>query len=163
MSKTFPKKIDKISMSVFPRLFLFYRVFGCFSAMGVQNHCKKRFTKKIVRKVLQKIRQKNQNRFFLDFCLSRFWAFLGEGSSKKSDPIPFLCSSEPGLTHPQRGSPICFLPAPCCQSVCQLSEKLTVYSDSRARERVYRYCERWLWLREQRQAYKIQAAAAEHS
>jgi hypothetical protein len=30
--------------------FLFYRVLGCFSAMGVQKHYKKRFTKKIVSK-----------------------------------------------------------------------------------------------------------------
>jgi hypothetical protein len=73
----------KISMSVFPRLFLFYRVFGCFSAIGVQKQHKKRFTKKIVSKsFLQKIRPKIQNRFFLDFVLSRFWAFLDEGSSK---------------------------------------------------------------------------------
>jgi hypothetical protein len=50
MSKTFPKKSTKISMSVFPRLFWFYRVFGCFSAMGVQKHYKKRFTKKIEKK-----------------------------------------------------------------------------------------------------------------
>jgi hypothetical protein len=37
MSKQFPKKSTKISMSVFPRLPLFYRVFGFFSAMGVQK------------------------------------------------------------------------------------------------------------------------------
>jgi hypothetical protein len=35
-----------------------------------------------VEKFLQKIRPKVQNRLFLDFFLSRFWAFLGEGSSK---------------------------------------------------------------------------------
>jgi hypothetical protein len=28
-------------MSVFPRLFVFYRISGCFSAMGVQKHYKK--------------------------------------------------------------------------------------------------------------------------
>jgi hypothetical protein len=51
--------------------------------MGVQKHYKKRFAKKIgVDKFLQKIRQKIQNRLFLEFCLSRFWAFLDEGSSK---------------------------------------------------------------------------------
>jgi hypothetical protein len=41
-SKTFPEKIlrksTKISMSVFPRLFLFYCVFRCYLAMGVQKH-----------------------------------------------------------------------------------------------------------------------------
>jgi hypothetical protein len=44
-SKTFPRKINKISMSGFPRLLLFYRVFGCFSATGVQKHYKKHSTK----------------------------------------------------------------------------------------------------------------------
>jgi hypothetical protein len=38
VSKTSPKISKKKSMSVFPRLFLFYRIFGCFSAMGVQKH-----------------------------------------------------------------------------------------------------------------------------
>jgi hypothetical protein len=40
MSKKFPNKSTKISMSdtQFPLEFLFYRVFGCFSAMGVQKH-----------------------------------------------------------------------------------------------------------------------------
>jgi hypothetical protein len=70
-------------MSVFPRLFLFYRVFGCFSAMGVQKHYKKRFTKKIVSKSFyKKIDQKSKTDFFSDSLLSRFWAFLDEGSSK---------------------------------------------------------------------------------
>jgi hypothetical protein len=51
--------------------------------MGVQKHYKKRFANKNrVEKFLQKNRQKIQNRFFLDFFFSRFWAFLGEGSSK---------------------------------------------------------------------------------
>jgi hypothetical protein len=34
-------KLTNISMSVFYRFFLFYRVFGCFSAMGVRRHFKK--------------------------------------------------------------------------------------------------------------------------
>jgi hypothetical protein len=41
-------KIKKIDASFSSILFLFYRVFGCFSARGVQKHHKKRFTKKIV-------------------------------------------------------------------------------------------------------------------
>jgi hypothetical protein len=41
MSKTFPKKSTKISMSI-----LLFRGFGCFSAMGVQKHYKKRFAKR---------------------------------------------------------------------------------------------------------------------
>jgi hypothetical protein len=70
-------------MSVFPRLFLFYRIFGCFSAMGVQKHYKKRFTKKIVSKSFyKKFDQKSKTDFFSIFVLLRFWAFLGEGSSK---------------------------------------------------------------------------------
>jgi hypothetical protein len=55
----------KISMSVFSRLFLFYRVFGCFSAMGVQKHYKKRPAKQSCRKVLTKeIGQKSKTDFF---------------------------------------------------------------------------------------------------
>jgi hypothetical protein len=94
-----PKFRQKISTSVFPRLFLFYRVFGCFSAMGVQKHYKKRFTKKIVsQSFYKKFDQKSKTDFFSKFILSRFWAFLDEGSSKtrpkkdrknKSDPSPF--------------------------------------------------------------------------
>ena len=99
MSKKFPKKSTKVSMSVF----------GCFSAMGVQKHYKKHFTKKST---------KNPKPFFLDFVLSRFWALLGEGSSKtplksieknKSDPAPFLASDPP--TH--HGGHDLFLAAPC--------------------------------------------------
>jgi hypothetical protein len=33
-------------MSIFPRFVLFYRGFGCFSAMGVQEHNQKRIAKK---------------------------------------------------------------------------------------------------------------------
>jgi hypothetical protein len=51
--------------------------------MGVQKHYKKRFTKKIVSKSFyKKIDQKSKTDFFSNFCLSRFWAFLDEGSSK---------------------------------------------------------------------------------
>jgi hypothetical protein len=46
--KLSPNKSTKISMSVFPRLFWLYRVFRCFSAMGVQKHYKKGFAKQIV-------------------------------------------------------------------------------------------------------------------
>ena len=87
MSKTFSEKIlrksTKISISVFPLLFLFYRVFRCFLAMGVQKHYKKRFTKKSCRKVFtKKSTKKSQTDCLSIFCLSHFWAFLGEGSSK---------------------------------------------------------------------------------
>jgi hypothetical protein len=44
----------------------------------------------------QKIDTKLPTRFFLDFLLSRFWAFLGEGSSKNlTSPGTFLASEEP--------------------------------------------------------------------
>jgi hypothetical protein len=56
------KKIDKsVQLSVSPRPFK-SRFFACFSAIGVQNS------------------KKNPKPIFLDFFLSRFWAFLGEGS-----------------------------------------------------------------------------------
>jgi hypothetical protein len=81
--KLFPKFRQKISMTVFPRLFLFYRVFGCFSAMGLQKHYKKRFAKKIMsKKINKKFDQKSKTDFFSKRFLSRFWAFLDEGSSK---------------------------------------------------------------------------------
>jgi hypothetical protein len=41
--KDFDKNFD---VSFSPTFFLFYRVLGCFSAMGVQKHYKKRFTNK---------------------------------------------------------------------------------------------------------------------
>jgi hypothetical protein len=59
--ENFFQKVDKISMSVFPRLFLFYRIFGCFSAMGVQKHHKNVLQKNRVEKFLRKIRPKIQN------------------------------------------------------------------------------------------------------
>jgi hypothetical protein len=87
MSKTFSEKIlrksTNFSISVFPQLFLLYRVFRCFLAMGVQKHYKKRFTKKSCQKQIQKNRPKKSKTDFFSICfLSRFWAFLGEGSSK---------------------------------------------------------------------------------
>jgi hypothetical protein len=84
---------------------LFYRFFGCFPAMGVQKHYKKRFTKKIVSKSFyKKFDQKSKTDFFSKFVFSRFWAFLDEGSSKtrlkkyrkhKPDPSPFSYSDPP--------------------------------------------------------------------
>jgi hypothetical protein len=51
--------------------------------MGVQRHYKNLLQKKSCRKVFnKKFDQKSKTDFFLDFVLSRFWAFLGEGSSK---------------------------------------------------------------------------------
>jgi hypothetical protein len=64
MSKTFSEKIDKFFDISFSSIFWVYRVFGCFSAMGVRKHYKKRFTKKSCRKVLQKDDKNTPNRIF---------------------------------------------------------------------------------------------------
>jgi hypothetical protein len=66
MSKTFCKKIDKKTMSVFPRFVLFYRFLGGFLAMGLQKHYKKRCAKKSREKFLQKIDKKSKP-IFLGF------------------------------------------------------------------------------------------------
>jgi hypothetical protein len=51
--------------------------------MGVQKHYKKRFAKKIMSKTFyKKFDQKSKTDFFSKIILSRFWAFLDEGSSK---------------------------------------------------------------------------------
>jgi hypothetical protein len=81
--KLFPKFRQKISMSVFPRLFLFYRVFGCFSAMGVQKTTKTFYKKNRVEKFLQKNRPKTQNRLYLDFFYHVFGRFSMRGVQKR--------------------------------------------------------------------------------
>jgi hypothetical protein len=103
MPKTFSKISPKISMSVFPRFFP--RVFGCFSAMGVQNTKHKNVLQKYrVEKFLQKIRPKIQNRLFFDFLNHVFGGFSVRGVKKhdkkiseknKSDPSLFLASYPP--------------------------------------------------------------------
>ena len=75
-------------MSVFPRLFLFYRVFGCFSAMGVQKHYKKRFAKKIVSKSFyKKFDQKSKTDFFSIFFYHVFGRFSVRGVQKHDKKI----------------------------------------------------------------------------
>jgi hypothetical protein len=129
MSKTFPKISTAISMSVSPRLFLFYCVFGCFSAMGVQKHNKKRFTKKIVSKSFhKKFDQKSKTDFFsicFNHVLGRF-SVRARGAQKHDkkishtknltlDPSPFLASDPPTHQGGPRGFFVfCFLAAPCC-------------------------------------------------
>jgi hypothetical protein len=75
MSKTFPKEIDKKFDVSFSSAFWFYRVFGCFSAMGGQKHQQqKTFYRKILSKSYFKtIDKKSKTDFFLDFFLT----FLG--------------------------------------------------------------------------------------
>jgi hypothetical protein len=74
--RNFPRKIDKnfdVSLS---------SILGVSQRWEFKNTTKKHFAKIVSKSVCQKIDKKIQNRFFLDFVLSRFWAFLGEGSSK---------------------------------------------------------------------------------
>jgi hypothetical protein len=106
-----PPKPTNISMSVFPRFFWFYVL--CFIAVSgfsqrweFKRHNKKCFTKRSCRKVLsfnQKIDKKPKTDFFSNLFLSRFWAFLGERSSKtphkKIKKNPPLVLFWP-LTHP---------------------------------------------------------------
>ena len=92
-------------MSVFPRLFLFYRIFGCFSAMGVQKHYKKHFAKQIVSKSFyKKFDQKSKTDFFSNFFYHVFGRFSMRGVQKhdkknieKINLTPVLFRT---LTHP---------------------------------------------------------------
>jgi hypothetical protein len=121
MSKTFPKQIDKNFDVSFSSIFFVLSRFRVRVSQRweFKNTTKNVLQKNRVEKFLQNIRPKIQNRFFSQFFLSRFWAFLGDGSSKtrlkkyrknKSDPIPFSYSDPP--TH--HGGPrlLIFLPAP---------------------------------------------------
>jgi hypothetical protein len=63
---------QKFRCHFFPRLFLFYRVFGCFSAMGVQKHYKKRFAKKLVSKSFNKKFDQKSKTDFSRFVLITF-------------------------------------------------------------------------------------------
>jgi hypothetical protein len=117
-SKFFSKKNDKHLDVSFPSIFFwFYRVLGCFAAIGIQNTTKNVSQKNRVEKFLQNKSTDNPKPIFCRF-LSRFWAFLGEGSSKAlSKKYPqknlTLILFWP-LTHPPTtGSPTFFLPAPC--------------------------------------------------
>jgi hypothetical protein len=118
MSKKKSKISTKISMSVFPRLFLFSRVFGCLSAMGVQNTTKSVLQKKSCRKVFyKKFDQKSKTDFFSIFFNHVFGRFSMRGVKKhdnkyrknKSDPSPFSYSDAP--TH-HGGTRFCFFCRP---------------------------------------------------
>jgi hypothetical protein len=79
--ETFPNKTDKDFGCQFFLVFFVLGGFGCFSAMGVKKTQQKTFYKKKSTKItfcfITFYKKKN-----LGFVLSRFWAFLGEGSSK---------------------------------------------------------------------------------
>jgi hypothetical protein len=71
------KKTPRTPMSVFPRFFGFIAFFGCFSAVGVQKHYKKRVEKTAVPKSFnKKIDQKSKTDFF-SIC---FYHVLGRFS-----------------------------------------------------------------------------------
>jgi hypothetical protein len=81
--KLFPKKIDKNFHVGFPSIFLFYRVFGFFEAMGVQKHYEKRFTKNRVETFLQKNPQKSKTDFLsIGSFYHVFGRFSAEGVQK---------------------------------------------------------------------------------
>jgi hypothetical protein len=72
--ENFFQNFDKKNRCQFSQLPLFYRVFGCFLAMGVQKHYKKRFTKKIVSKSFYKKFDRKSKTDFFSKC---FITFLG--------------------------------------------------------------------------------------
>jgi hypothetical protein len=77
----------KFRCQFFLDFFLFYRVFGCFEAMGVQRHYKKTFYKKNrVEKFLQKFEKKSKTKTdFFRFFSHVFGRFSGRGV-QKHDP-----------------------------------------------------------------------------
>jgi hypothetical protein len=104
-AKASPRISTKIPMSVFPRLFLFYRVFGCFLAAGVKKTLQKNVLQKgSCRKVFTKNSTKNPKPIVSRFLFYHvFGRFSVRGVRKhdkkyrknKSDPSPFLASDSP--------------------------------------------------------------------
>jgi hypothetical protein len=119
MSKEFSNKSTKNSMAVFPRLFCFIAVSGVSPRWEFKNTTKNVLQNKSCREVFTKSSTKNPKPIFFPLILlSRFWAFLGEESSKtplkkyqknESDPGPFLASAPPthhGVTDFFFGGPL---------------------------------------------------------
>jgi hypothetical protein len=76
--ENFPQNFDKNFDVSFSSAFFVLSHFRVFFSDGSSKALQRTFCKKNrVEKFLQKIRPKVQNRLFLDFFLSRFWAFLG--------------------------------------------------------------------------------------
>jgi hypothetical protein len=115
MSKAFPKNSTKKSMSVFPRFFLFYRVFGCFSAMGVQKHYKN----------TTKSSTKNPKTDFFSVLFSHVFGRFSMRGVQKHDLknikiinlalVPFRT-----LTHPPTTGVTVFFGSPLGSWLCQL-------------------------------------------
>jgi hypothetical protein len=82
------QKIDKNSMSFFLEFFCSIAFSGCFFAMGVQKHYKKRFTKKSCRKVFtKKSTKKSQTDFFSILFYHVFGRFSVGGVQKHDKKI----------------------------------------------------------------------------
>jgi hypothetical protein len=118
--KPFPKQSGEKSMSVFPRLFFCFIAFsGVSQRREFKNTNKKVLQKNRFEKFLQKKRRKIQNQCFLHFLLSRFLAFIGEGSSKTllkqiSRKTPLTLVLFWSLTYrPTHGRPRFFFAGPC--------------------------------------------------
>jgi hypothetical protein len=113
------QKTDKIFVISFSSTFLFYRVFRCFLAMGVQKHYKKRFTNRSCRKVFQKSRSKNPkptfSRFFLNHVFGRFSVRGVQKQDKKirkKSDRPWYFFGPRGTNQPRQGPSLFFLSAP---------------------------------------------------
>jgi hypothetical protein len=103
-------------MSVFPRFCFVLSHFRVFiSHGGVKIHQTYDKEKKTRRICFTKTRQKSKTVFFSVFCLSSFWAFLGEGSKEIPPKNLTLVLFWP-LTHPPTtGVTDYFWAAPCHQ------------------------------------------------
>jgi hypothetical protein len=127
--KNFPQKIDKISMSVSPRFFRFYRIFGCFSGWQLKDTTKnvlqKIASKSFNKKIEQKTKDKRFKTVFFLIYLPHYHVFgrfsvrgvqkhHQKNITKKNLALalgPFLASGPPPHTHHHTGSPV-FLAAP---------------------------------------------------
>jgi hypothetical protein len=100
LSQNFDKNFDVSFYSTF----LFYRVFRCFLGWDFKSTTKKVLPKKSCRKSFTKKSTNNSNPIFSRLFLSRFGAFLGEGSSKtkfkKTEIINLTLVLFWPLTHP---------------------------------------------------------------
>jgi hypothetical protein len=101
------QKIDKnFDVSFSSTFFLFYRVFRCFLAMGVQKHNKKRLTKKSCRKLFtKKSTNKSQTDVFSIFFYHVFGRFSVRGVQKHDKKISKKNLTSPGTFWPPRNQP----------------------------------------------------------
>jgi hypothetical protein len=97
------KKTDKNFNISFSSTSLFYRVFRCFLAMGVQKHYNERVAEKSCRKAFSKKSTKKTPDFFSIAVYHVFGSFSVRGVQKHdkksriflTDPGTFLASEEP--------------------------------------------------------------------